>query len=346
MAPPLRGGKGGAEFFMKIIIPMAGMGKRMRPHTLTVPKPLIPIAGKPMVQHIVEDLAGICPEKITEIAYVISRAFGKEAEDNLLLVAKKLGAQGRIYYQDEPLGTAHAILCAKDSLDEKTLIAFADTLFIPDKTAMVDTSKDGIIWVQKIKDPRQFGVVKLDKEGVITDFVEKPQTFISDLAIIGIYYFREGPYLKKEMQYLVDNNLKEKGEFQLTNAMESMKKNGVKFVTSQVAEWLDCGNKDATVYTNKRILNYKNIQGTNGGGTIVQPCFIGNNVQIINSTVGPFASIGDNTVIENSVVENSIIQTNTKIKNARLSNSMLGNYVEFTGTSVDASVGDYSVIKT
>jgi glucose-1-phosphate thymidylyltransferase len=330
---------------MKIVIPMAGMGKRMRPHTLTVPKPLIPIAGKPMVQHIVEDLAGICPEKINEIAYVISRAFGKEAENNLLAVAQKLGAKGKIYYQDEPLGTAHAILCAKDSLDEKTLIAFADTLFIPDTKAKVDTNMDGIIWVQKIEDPRQFGVVKLDKEGIITDFVEKPQTFISDLAIIGIYYFKDGAYLKKEMQYLIDNNIKDKGEYQLTNAMENMKQKGTKFVTSQVAEWLDCGNKDATVYTNGRILTHKKINGNNAGGKIIQPCFIGENVQIVNSTVGPCVSIGDNTIIENSTVKNCIVQTNTKIRNATLSNSMLGNYVEFAGISNDASIGDYSTVK-
>jgi glucose-1-phosphate thymidylyltransferase len=334
---------------MKIIIPMAGMGKRMRPHTLTVPKPLIPIAGKPMVQHIVEDLAGICPEKITEIAYVISRAFGPEAETNLLSVAQKLGALGRIYYQDKPLGTAHAILCAKDSLDDKTLIAFADTLFIPDTKAKVDTSKDGIIWVQKIEDPRQFGVVKLDKEGVITDFVEKPQTFISDLAIIGIYYFKDGAYLKKELQYLIDNEIKDKGEYQLTNAMENMKQKGTKFVTSQVAEWLDCGNKDATVYTNRRILEYKfshQPPAISHQPSVVQPCFIGENVHIVNSTVGPFASIGDNSIIENSTIENCIVQTNTKIKNAKLSNSMLGNYVEFSGASKDASIGDYSTIKS
>lgn len=324
---------------------MAGMGKRMRPHTLTVPKPLIPIAGKPMVQHIVEDLAKICPEKITEIAYVISPLFGKEAENNLIKVANSLGAEGKIYYQTQALGTAHAILCAEKSLDEKTLIAFADTLFIADLNAKADISKDGIIWVQKIKDPRQFGVVKLDKEGYITDFVEKPQTFVSDLAIIGIYYFRDGAYLKKELQYLIDNDLKEKGEFQLTNAMENMKQKGSKFVTSHVAEWLDCGNKDATVYTNKRILEHKKCIGKNNGGNIIQPCYIGENVQLINSTVGPFVSIGDNTLLENSTVENCIIQTNTKIKNAHLSNSLIGNFVEFAGNSNDASVGDYSVIK-
>lgn len=343
---------------MKIIIPMAGMGKRMRPHTLTVPKPLIPIAGKPMVQHIVEDLAKICPEKITEVAYVISDLFGKEAESNLIKVANTLGAEGRIYYQKEALGTAHAILCAEKSLDDKTLIAFADTLFIPDLNAKVDTSKDGIIWVQKIKDPRSFGVVKLDDKGCITDFVEKPQIFISDLAIIGIYYFKDGAYLKQEMQYLIDNNLKEKGEFQLTNAMENMKKKGTKFVTSQVKEWLDCGNKDATIYTNKRILETYNMNETTNSkpayrtgriqtsnSKLIEPCFIGENVELINSTIGPFTSIGDNTIIENSTVENCIVQSHTKIKNAKLSNSLLGNFVEFSGNSSDASVGDYSTIK-
>lgn len=336
---------------MKIIIPMAGMGKRMRPHTLTIPKPLIPIAGKPMVQRIVEDIAGICPEKITEVAYVISRAFGKEAEKHLEAVAEKLGAKGKIYYQDEPLGTAHAILCAKDSLDDKTLVAFADTLFIPDRNAKIDTDKDGIIWVQKIEDPRQFGVVKLDKEGYITDFVEKPQTFVSDLAIIGIYYFRDGAYLKKEMQYLIDNNIKEKGEYQLTNAMENMKRKGTKFITSQVAEWLDCGNKDATVYTNKRILEvyYSNGKSAkpvlDSTSKIIAPCVIGENVQIKNSTIGPFVSIGSNTVITNSMIENSIIQTNSIIKDSKLTNSLLGNFVEFSGNSNNASIGDYSVIK-
>ena len=330
---------------MKIIIPMAGIGKRMRPHTLTTPKPLLPIAGKPMVQWMVEDLAKICKEKFTDVGYVISRTFGKEAEQNLIKVAEKLGAKGHIFYQDEPLGTAHAILCAEKILDGKVLIAFSDTLFIPDLKVKVDTEKDGIIWVQKIKDPRSFGVVKLDDNGFITDFVEKPQTFISDLAIIGIYYFNEGPYLKKEMRYLIDNNLKEKGEFQLTNAMENMKKKGAKFVTSQVAEWLDCGNKDATVYTNKKILETYPMNGSYRS-SVIQPCYIGENVQILNSTVGPFASIGENTLIENSTVENCIVQTNTKIINAKLSNSMLGNFVEFSGNSTDASIGDYSVIKT
>ncbi|MFY9309905.1 MAG: sugar phosphate nucleotidyltransferase [Bacteroidia bacterium] len=332
---------------MKIIIPMAGMGKRMRPHTLTTPKPLIPIAGKPMVQRIVEDIIKVCDEKVDEIAFVVGR-FGKEAENNLVAIAESLGAKGRICYQDEPLGTAHAIMCAKESVTGKVLVAFADTLFKAD--FKMDSSQEGIIWVQKVADPKPFGVVKLDANNVITDFVEKPQEFVSDLAIIGIYYFKDGDYLRSELQYLLDNDIKEKGEYQLTNALENMKAKGTRFTPGKVTEWLDCGNKDATVYTNQRILefNKNNIRNScfiSQGSTIIEPCFIGKNVKLVNSTIGPHASIGDNCVVENSVIKNSIIQTNTKIKNAELSNSMIGNFSEFTGKSADSSIGDYSTIR-
>lgn len=333
---------------MKVIIPMAGMGKRMRPHTLTVPKPLLPIAGKPMVQHIVEDIAKVSGEKIDEVAYVVGR-FGKEAENNLIKVAEKLGAKGSIYYQDEPLGTAHAIMCAKQSLTGKVIVAFADTLFKAD--FKMDTSHEGVIWVQKVDDPKPFGVVKINDDGHITDFVEKPQTFVSDLAIIGIYYFKDGDYLKRELQYLLDSNIKEKGEFQLTNALENMKQKGTKFVPGKVSEWLDCGNKDATVHTNQRVLEYRKNENLiassvkNENSKIIQPCFVGENVVLKNSTIGPHVSVGDNCVIDNSVISNSIVQTNTKITNADLTNAMIGNYAEFTGKSADSSIGDYSTIK-
>lgn len=326
---------------------MAGMGKRMRPHTLTTPKPLIPIAGKPMVQRIVEDIIKVCDEAVDEIAFVVGR-FGKEAENNLLAIAERLGAKGHICYQDEPLGTAHAIMCAKECLTGKVLVAFADTLFKAD--FKMDSSQEGIIWVQKVEDPKPFGVVKLDDNNIITDFVEKPQEFISDLAIIGIYYFKDGDYLRSELQYLLDNNIKEKGEYQLTNALENMKAKGLRFTPGKVTEWLDCGNKDATVYTNQRILefNKNNIRNTNfisQNSSVTEPCFIGKNVRLINSAIGPYASIGDNCVIENSIVKNSIIQTNSKIINAELSNSMIGNFSEFTGKSNDASISDYSTVR-
>ncbi len=150
---------------------MAGMGKRMRPHTLTVPKPLIPVAGKPIVQWLVEDITKVCKEKVEEIAFIIGN-FGKDAERDLLAIAQSLGAKGSIHYQDEPLGTAHAIMCAKDALKGKVIVAFADTLFRADFT--IDDEKDGVIWVNRIDDPKMFGVVKVNDKGIITDFIEKP----------------------------------------------------------------------------------------------------------------------------------------------------------------------------
>jgi glucose-1-phosphate thymidylyltransferase len=333
---------------MRIIVPMAGMGKRMRPHTLTIPKPLIPIAGKPIVQRLVEDIAKVCGQKVEEVAFIIGR-FGKETEKRLIDIAASVGAKGTIYYQDEPLGTAHAILCAKDSLKGDLVVAFADTLFKAD--FKMDSSKDGIIWVQKVEDPKPFGVVKVDASGHITDFVEKPETFVSDLAIIGIYYFKDGEYLKKELQYLIDNDIKDKGEYQLTNALDNMKNKGSKFLPGKVQDWLDCGNKDSTVDTNSRYMEYikgqdlvsKSAKLTNS--VIIPPVYIGDNVEISNSVVGPYVSVGAGTKIIDSIVKNSIIQEKATVKNANINNSMLGNNASYEGHPADLSVGDFNVIK-
>lgn len=324
---------------------MAGMGKRMRPHTLTVPKPLIPVAGKPIVQHLMEDIINVCPEKVDEIAFVVGR-FGKETENKLVSIATSLGAKGTIYYQDEPLGTAHAILCAKPALTGKVVVAFADTLFRTD--ANIDANSDGTIWVKQIEDPRQFGVVKVDKNNVITDFVEKPLEFVSDLAIIGIYYFKDGENLSHELQYLIDNDIKDKGEYQLTNAMENMKNKGKILVPGKVTEWLDCGNKDATVYTNNRMLeikypeNYIAKSAVIKNSIVVKPCYIDENAVVENSVIGPHVSAGSGTKISGSVVSKSVIQKNATINNAIVSNSMIGSFASYTGKASDLSISDYS----
>jgi glucose-1-phosphate thymidylyltransferase len=332
---------------MKIIIPMAGMGKRMRPHTLTIPKPLIPIAGKPIVQRLVEDIAKVCNQEVEQVAFVIGD-FGPAVESRLLKIAESVGARGTIHYQDEPLGTAHAILCAREALEGNVVIAFADTLFKADFT--LDTSQEGIIWVQQVEDPRPFGVVKINESNVITEFVEKPQHFVSDLAIIGIYYVSDGAYLREELQYLLDNNIKDKGEFQLTNALENMKAKGTQFSPGKVSEWLDCGNKDATVFTNSRYLEYiKDTElidpsATIENSVIIPPVFVGKDVRIHNSVVGPYVSIGNATRIADSIVKNSILQENTEVNNGNIVNSMLGNFVKFEGKAKDLSIGDYNVI--
>ena len=334
---------------MNIIIPMAGLGKRLRPHTLTTAKPLLPIAGKPIVHRLVEDIAQVCPEKIECIGFIVHPSFGKQIEDDLKSVARAVGAEGKIYYQEKALGISHAVLFAREILQGKIIVAFADTLFRAD--FKLDTTQDGIIWVQKVKDPSQFGVVKLDAGGTITELVEKPTTFVSDLAIIGIYFFREGENLKREMQYLLDNDIKEKGEFQFTTALENMKKKGARFVPGQVSEWLDCGNKDNMIQTNQRYLTFikdSNLIAATAkviNSTLVPPVYLADHVTIENSTIGPFVSIGESTTISGSTIVNSIIQRNCGIRKARLENSMLGNFVNFEGQSSDASIGDYSVVR-
>ena len=328
---------------------MAGRGSRLRPHTLTTPKPLISFAGKSIVQRLVEDIVNVCNEKIQEIAFIIGD-FGDEVEQDLLSIASSLGAVGKIVYQDQPLGTAHAILCAKESLKGNVVVAFADTLFVAD--FKIDKKSDGIIWVKKIDNPSAFGVVKINDDNIITDFVEKPETFVSDLAIIGIYYFKSGENLEQELQYLIDNDIKDKGEFQLTNALENMKNKGLDFTTGEVEEWLDCGNKDATVYTCERILHHNANFDSNDDvkiieSKIIQPCYIGPGSTIENSTIGPNVSIGVKTKIKNSNISSAIVQDNSNLENADINNSMIGNYVWFNGNNIkqEVSIGDFCEIK-
>ena len=267
----------------------------------------------------------------------------------MVKVAEDLGAKGSIYHQDQPLGTAHAILCAKESMSGPVVVAFADTLFRADFT--LDTDSDGIIWVQKVEDPSAFGVVKLDNDGKITDFIEKPQTFVSDLAIIGIYYFKDGDNLRNELQYLIDNDIKDKGEYQLTNALENMKNKGLAFKPGEVKEWLDCGNKNATVHTNQRVLEFdpshhqvhSSVKQENA--KIIPPCFIGEGVELHNSTVGPHVSVGKGTIIEDSEISNTIIQNETIIKNAKLKDSMIGSKVKYDGNFSSVSIGDFSCLE-
>ena len=215
----------------------------------------------------------------------------------------------------------------------------------------VDTEQDGAIWVKRVDDPSAFGVIKTDADGHITEFVEKPATFVSDMAIIGIYYFKDGAYLKKELQYLIDNDIKDKGEYQLTNALENMKNQGRKLYPAPVIEWLDCGNKDVTVDTNARMLElieHEELVSSTAvieNSIVIPPCYIGENVVLKNAIVGPHVSVGDNTTVIKSVVSRSIIQTATHIENKVIHNSMIGNSVTLHGQAEDLSIGDYTVTK-
>ncbi|MEO2050462.1 MAG: sugar phosphate nucleotidyltransferase [Allomuricauda sp.] len=338
---------------MKIIVPMAGRGSRLRPHTLTVPKPLIPVAGKPIVHRLVSDIAKVLGEPIEEVAFILGDPafFGDDVVESLMDLANELGAKGSIYRQDLPLGTGHAIMSAKESLSGPAVIAYADTLIRADFD--LDRSADSVIWVKQVERPEAYGVVKLNGDNHIVELVEKPKEFISDLAVIGIYYFKDVGVLKNELQHVLDNDITNGGEYQINDGIKRMMEKGMKFVPGKVSEWMDCGNKNVTVETNQRMLGFLEQEGENmiassvkqENANIIEPCFIGENVVLKNTTVGPYVSVGDNTVLENCTVKNSLIQGNSKIYNANLDNAMIGNHVVFNGNFESISIGDYSVLE-
>lgn len=338
---------------MKIIVPMAGRGSRLRPHTLTVPKPLVPVAGMPIVHRLVRDIAAILKQPIDEVAFVIGDPafFGPDVEQSLTELAESLGAKGTIYRQDKPLGTGHAIMCAEPSLSGPAVIAYADTLIRA--SFELDPEADSVIWTKKVANPEAYGVVKLNEENNIVELVEKPEEFVSDQAVIGIYYFKNVDELRQELQYVLENAIINGGEYQINDGIKRMMAKGKVFKTGTVDHWMDCGNKTITVETNAKMLNFLHQEGESLVATditleyaeIIPPCSIASGVVLKNTTVGPHVSIGANTTLENSNVKNSIIQSETTIKNATLEEAMIGNKVHFDGTFKKVSLGDYSELK-
>lgn len=337
---------------MKIIVPMAGRGSRLRPHTLSVPKPLVPVAGMPIVHRLVKDIAQLLPEPVSEIAYVLGDPafFGDEVVAALTELSESLGAKTSIYRQDEPLGTGHAVMCAAPSLSGAAVVAYADTLIRADLT--LDPKADSVIWVKKVATPEQFGVVQLDESGAINALVEKPASFVSDLAVIGIYYFKDIGLLKAALQSVLDEKLTHGGEYQINDGILRMIQDGKRFVPGEVSAWMDCGNPKVTVETNRQMLEFLAAEGENLVGevalensTIIPPCHIADGVTLTNSTVGPHVSIGAGTKIANSAIENSIVQSESSIENATLNGAMIGNHVRYNGAFSRVSIGDYSVLE-
>lgn len=333
---------------LNLIIPMAGKGRRMLPHTLTTPKPLIPIAGKPIVQRILEEIGSLYPGPIGNIGFVVNGLLPSTQTD-LQTMAAALGAQAHFYEQTEALGTAHAIGCAASLLQGPVMVAFADTLF--KGNSLVNVDQEGIILVNQVPNPADFGVVHLGPDQLITGFIEKPTQFVSDLAIIGIYYFKEGKALQKAIQTIIDRNICNSGEYQLTSVLSYMQQQGFKFGVQQVEEWLDCGNKQATLHTNQRFLEWlqdkevmisplAQIQHSK----IIPPVYIGEGVVIEHSVIGPYVSVGRHTHIVGSRIKNSIIQEHTAIQEGNIDNSMIGSYVHIQGKSTEINVGDYNIV--
>jgi glucose-1-phosphate thymidylyltransferase len=305
---------------MKIVLPVAGNGLRLRPYTENVPKCLLPVAGKTILDWIVEDSLSLKPAETIFIT-----GYKAEAVDSFL---EKRPAWGktRAVVQSNPQGLGEAVSLALPYVDddEPVLIILGDTLFEANLSILHNVDEN-ILYTYKVEDPRRFGVAVTDSTGRITRLVEKPQEFVSDEAIVGIYYIKDTKVLKQSLKYLMDNNIRTKNEFQLTDALQMMLEKGCHFRTAPVQKWLDCGLAETLLETNAHVLKrIDNSASVNLPGVkVIAPCYIGKGAKISNSSIGPNVSVGDNCVIENSTISNAVLWDSVKVSGQTIDNVIL-----------------------
>ncbi len=305
---------------MKVVLPVAGNGLRLRPYTEDRPKCLLPLAGKTILDWIVEDAAILKP---TETVFITG--YKAEKVDEYLKTKPEWGAV-RTVLQSNPQGLGEAISLSLPYVndDEPLLIILGDTLFEAD-LSILSNAQENILYTYKVDDPKRFGVAVVGEGGCIERLVEKPQEFVSDEAIVGIYYIKDVKALKAALKHIMDNDIRTKGEFQLTDALEMMIEQGCKFKTAPVSRWLDCGLVETLLETNAHVLkrndNSKDINVP--GVEIIPPCFIGKNAKIHASKIGPFVSIGDDCEISGVEIRDSIVWNGVKIANGKVSNTVV-----------------------
>ena len=329
---------------------MAGKGTRLRPFTLTCPKPLLKIIDKPIVEHLIDQITSRLTTQIDEIIYILGDEvyFNSDIVSSLTLIAKKYNAKTKVYRQLDQLGTGHAIMCAEESLHGPSIVAYADTMIQGQISIAPDV--DGIIWVKKVKDPSSYGVISLDEKNNIIDLIEKPQKYVSDLAVVGIYYFKDISIIRDELKIHLNDKLNPGKEYLLNYGIERMIEKKRVFKSQEIETWMDCGTPKLLIESAKKIMSSKIILEENnsliksGNVKITQPVFIGKNVKIKDSEIGPFVSIEDDSDISNSNIESTLIYKSVKVSNADIKNSILGKYSVYDGSNKEIFLGDYSQI--
>jgi glucose-1-phosphate thymidylyltransferase len=324
---------------MKIIIPVAGVGKRLRPHTHSTPKPLINLAGKPVIGHILENLKNL---KVEELILVVS-----EKGEEIVKVSSQF-VPWKISYalQREQKGLGHAVYQAKDRIDknDEVLIVLGDTI-VEGPIERAIGEGDDFIGVKRVEDPKRFGVIELGKDGRIIGVEEKPDNPKSNWAIVGVYYFTDSEKLFESLEYVIEKNIKTKGEYQLTDALALMLEGGWRPRLLEIEGWYDCGKVDALLDTH-RILVDRNRKARNySNATIIHPVYIEEGVEIENSVVGPYVTCGEGVKIRSSVITDSIIGEETYIENTVLSRSLIGKRVNIRGVGRKFNLGDDSQVE-
>jgi len=322
---------------MKVIIPLAGFGTRLRPHTYTKPKPLVNVAGKPVLGHILDKLAGL---DIEEIIF-ITGYLGDQIE---AYVSSHYDFPARYVEQKELKGQAHALYLTRDYVEGPVLIIFVDTIFETDLSDLQSTTADGILYVKQVEDPRRFGVAMLE-DGHVARLIEKPTSFEHNLAVIGVYYLRDSAWLMRAIEELIRLDIKTQGEYFLADALQIMIDQGARLEARRLDVWEDCGKPETVLHTNRYLLD-------NGHGQIVDtensiiipPVYIARSARVVNSIVGPYVTIADEGVIKNSIVRDSIIDERAHIEDAMLSGSLIGRDARVSGSFERLNVGDSSQV--
>jgi glucose-1-phosphate thymidylyltransferase len=328
---------------MKILIPMAGKGTRLRPHTLVKSKPLLKVAGKTMMQHLLDPFVKL---DVSEIIFVVNPGQGDKIVE---VVKKNYKFNARFVEQKVADGTAGAVVLARDFITEDLIIVYADTLNDADLSIIPKARKDkdigGFIWAKEVEDYQRFGVVITDKNDYITKIVEKPKEPVSKLAAIGMYYIKDYKLMLEGIDYLYKNKITQNGEYFLTHALQYMMDHDAKLKVARITGWYDCGTLPALLETNQILLKRMHtVDSKTLNSVIIPPVFIDKNVVVENSIIGPNVSIASGCVIKDCMIKNSIIDHDTKLTDAKLKDSTLGENVTLTSNSKKLHLGDYSEV--
>jgi glucose-1-phosphate thymidylyltransferase len=323
---------------MKVVIPLAGFGTRLRPHTFTKPKPLVNVAGKPVLGHILDKLQGL---DIEEIVFVV----GYMGEQIKQYVDAHYTFPARYVEQKELLGQAHALHLAREYLSGPLIIIFVDTIFEADLSELVDEPADGVIYVKEVEDPRRFGVV-IVQDDTIRRLVEKPETMENNLAVIGVYYVKDAGKLVRAIDELIERDIKTKGEYFLADALQLMIDRGARFRAAPVEVWEDCGKPETVLHTNRYLLERSGGQVNHPleNSIIIPPVYIADSARVVESIVGPYVTIDDGSVVERSILQDSIINKGAHIEDAMLQQSLIGDHAVVRGAFERLNVGDSSQI--
>ncbi|MBI5822892.1 MAG: nucleotidyltransferase [Chloroflexi bacterium] len=335
---------------LKIVIPMAGWGTRMRPHTWSKPKPLISVAGKTSLEHLLDMFKSLPDLDNSEFIFIVGPFLG-ELQIPAFVKENYPNLKAHYVVQHEMKGQSHALALAREYLRGPMIICFSDTLMETDFSFLSKEEADGVAWVMPVEDPRRFGVAEEGADGWVKRFIEKPQSVDNNLVVVGCYYFKSAEKLLAAIDDQIQRGVTLKNEYFLTDAVSIMIESGAKIRTNRISTWLDTGTIEATLDTNRILLEKQDKQANKYTGTqvkVIEPSFIHPSAEIRNSTIGPYASIGANCKIENCQIVESILEADCEINDSALSRSLIGNQAKVKGRGdghvMQLNVGDTSSI--